>query len=78
MSKIERCWKCSTPVVFIPGIGEYCANKQCDVGDALDLDKVAPDHPVRFSGKQPSEAEDMDTFDVALSKAVTEALKKAE
>ena len=31
--ELEPCYKCGTPLLNAPGIGPFCPNKNCDVGD---------------------------------------------
>jgi len=33
MKSPENCYKCATLLSIAPGIGEYCPNPNCDVGD---------------------------------------------
>ena len=42
------CYKCSTPLIDVPGIGLFCPNKECDV-----MDNINGAEPIEFVKPEP-------------------------
>jgi hypothetical protein len=50
--ELAPCYKCGTPLVLAPGIGQFCPNKECDVFDGpFAEDEEAPTIKILDSNK---------------------------
>ena len=58
--ELEPCYKCGTPLLNAPGIGPFCPNRACDVGDGPFLRDDSPE--IVLSGIL-TEDEDLDEED---------------
>ena len=57
--ELAPCYKCGTPLVLAPGIGQFCPNKECDVFDGpFAEDEEAPQIQINLDFNKPVKPEE--------------------